>query len=358
MMLRRGLNGVLGQLVNEGLLTDAQLETARAAAGAVRSPTPWFVRLLVGVGAWVSAGVLVLLLALGELFDGATSMAVIGAVSYGVGLLLRRAVTSDYLVQLSLAAGLGGAAMLLWGVWALLDDTGGLGTTLAVSFLVCAATVALFPDWVMRFIGTAGACVTLVLSFQELELGPDGAVAAVAVAAGLAWHHEARWFELAWARRLQRPVAWGLVVSLLAFQLSTVTDLGGQLRVGPAATLSVALALGVLVVAVAREQRAPLASEPVLVALAAVVLLAAVLLRSPGVLAALYVSALAFHRRSPVMLGLSTVFLVGFLASFYFRLELTLLDRSLVLLASGAMLLGLREYLRRRFGPLAEEELP
>lgn len=356
MTFRRSLHGVLGQLVNEGLLTDAQLEAARAAAGAVRAPTPWFVRLLVGVGAWVSAGVLVLLLALGELFHGATSMAVIGALSYGLGLLLRRAVTSDYLVQLSLAAGLGGATMLLWGVK---DATDGLGTTLAVTFLLCAVTVALFPDWLMRFIGTAGACVTLVLSFQELELGPDGAVAAVAVAAGLAWHHEARWFELPWARPLQRPVAWGLVVSLLAFQLSTVTtDLGAELRVGPAATLSVALALGVLVVAVAREQRAPLASEPVLVALAAVALLAAVLLRSPGVLAALYVSALAFHRRSPVMLGLATVFLVGFLASFYFRLELTLLERSLLLLASGAVLLGLREYLRRRFGALVEEARP
>ena len=77
---------------------------------------------------------------------------------------------------------------------------------------------------------------------------------------------------------------------------------------------------------------------------------------SPGVLGALLVLALAFHRRNPILLGLALLFLVGFAVAFYFRLDLSLAAKSGVLLASGALLLGLREYVRRRFARLAEED--
>ena len=297
-----------------------------------------------------------LFLAVAGVVNGSTSLVVCGLLFYTAGLLLRRAVKTDYLVQLTLAAGLAGASMVVIGLWTADRETSG---AIMASFVVSLLTLAVYPDVVMRFIATLGACVTLVLGCHELELGPDGAVALIAVAAGLAWHFEPRLLEHELTRPAQRPLAWGLVVSLLAFQLSTVLEnFDRAFRVGPAASVSVAVALLVLVVAVAREHGAALTSEPVLVALVAGVLLGAVMLHAPGVLAALYVAGLAFHRRSPLMLGLAILFLVVFMSSFYFRMELTLLVRSLVLLGSGALLLGLREYVRRRFGPIVVEELP
>jgi hypothetical protein len=355
MMLRRGVNGLLGQLVNEGLLAEEALGPAREAAHAARSPTPWFVRALLGVGAWVSAGVLILFLAVTKLLDGQASLVVLGLLFYAGGVALRWAVESDYPVQFSLAAGLAGGTMVLVGV----ADGAGQATTIGASLALSLVTVAVFPDVVMRFIATCGACAALVLGCHELELGPDGAVAVIAVLGGLAWHLEPRLLSSEVLRGVQRPVAWGLVVSLVVLQVSTVMEeLDRAFRVGPAASLSVAVALVVLVLAVAREHHASFTSEPVLVALGAVLVLGAVMLKSPGVLAALYVAALAFHRRSPLMLGLAILSLAVFLGNFYFRMELTLLLRSVVLLASGALLLGLREYVRRRFGPFAEEELP
>lgn len=355
MMLRRSLSGVLGQLVNEGLLPEERLPAAKAAAAEASSATPWFVRVLVGIGAWVSAAVLLVLVALTGVFDGQGSVLALGLVLYMVGFVLRHVASSDYPVQLALAAGLAGAVML---VVAFSLENGDTTQAVMATLLVSLVTVPIFPDVVMRFLATCAGSAALVLAFHELHLGPDGAVALVAVAAGLAWHLEARLLGNAWTRPLQRPVAWGLVVSLLAFQLSTVLDFGDELRVGPAASLSVAAALLVMVVAVAREMDAKLTSEPVLIALGATALLGWVMLHSAGVLAALYVAGLAFHRRSPVMLGLALVFLVGFLERFYQTMEMSLLVRSLVLLGSGALLLGLREYLRRRFGPIVLEELP
>lgn len=356
MILRRGVNGVLGQLVNEGLLTEAQLEPAKAAAAAKRSPTPWFVRALIGAGAWVSAGLIILFLGLADALTHSGSLLVFGVLFYAGGVAARRLLRGDFPVQLSLAAGLAGASMLVFGF-----SEGGSSAAVPIvaSFAVAVVTIAIFPDVVMRFIATGALCLALVLGFHELELGPDGAVAGIAVAAGLAWHLEARLLQHPLTRPMQRPVAWGLVVALLGFQLSTVLeDFERGFRVGPAAAVSVAIALLVVVIAVAREHGARLSAEPVAVALVAVVALGGVMLRSPGVLAALYVAALAFHRRSPLMLGLAVLFLVVFLVNFYFRLEQTLLLRSLVLLGSGALLLALREYVRRRFGPIVVEELP
>jgi uncharacterized membrane protein len=131
-----------------------------------------------------------------------------------------------------------------------------------------------------------------------------------------------------------------------------------ELRVGPLASVSATVALVVLLVAIAREHRASLAAEPVVVALVVAAALGALMFHTPGVVAALYAMLLAFHRRSPVMLGLATLFLITFGTFFYFSLELTLLQRGAVLLSSGAVLLALRAYVRGRFGPIVVEELP
>jgi hypothetical protein len=65
-MLRRSLDGVLGQLANEGLLTEAQLEPAGAAAANRPEATPWFVRVLVGAGAWIASGLVLVFLWRGQ----------------------------------------------------------------------------------------------------------------------------------------------------------------------------------------------------------------------------------------------------------------------------------------------------
>jgi hypothetical protein len=357
-ILRRGINGVLAQLVNEGQLQEAALEGARAAAARRSSGTPWFVRVLIGAGAWVAASLLVLFLALAKVFDSTAALVIIGAGLYACGVGLRRSTNGDFAVQLSLAAGLGGAAMLVAGFGMAERGTDESAALIASLFVVSSLTVVVFADVVMRFLATSGACLALVLACHELQLGPDAAVAVIAVAGGLVWHFQPQLLQRPALRALHRPVAWGLVVSLLGFMMTTVNELANDFRVGPAASVSIGVALVVLVVAIAREKKAPLSAEPVLVALLSVALLSAVMLKAPGVLAGLFVASLAHHRRAPVMLGLALVFEVVFLTSYYVELELSLLVRALVLMASGALIFAVREYARRRFGPITPEELP
>jgi uncharacterized membrane protein len=69
---------------------------------------------------------------------------------------------------------------------------------------------------------------------------------------------------------------------------------------------------------------------------------------TPGILAAVIVIVLGFRRGNRLLLGLGAAFLVVFLIAFYYYLDVTLLVKSLLLLATGLLLLGLRALLLRR----------
>jgi uncharacterized membrane protein len=65
-------------------------------------------------------------------------------------------------------------------------------------------------------------------------------------------------------------------------------------------------------------------------------------LLTPGILAAVIMLVLAFQRNNRLLLGLGAAGLVVFLIAFYYHLEVTLLVKSLMLLGTGLLLLGLR----------------
>lgn len=351
MILRRRLLGVLGQLGNEGLLTEPQLEALRGEASKTASGTPWFVRALVGAGAWVASIFVLVLLAMMDVFNTKAGAAGVGLVLLGLGSLLRRFTRGDFAVQLAISLGMAGAAMIVFGA---IDDT---ATALATAFVVAVVIIAAFPDTAMRFLATCVASGSTVLLFHELKLGPDAGVALIAVLAGLTWICEARLHRNGWTAALQTPVGFGLVFSLLAILVAAVTELDQAFLIGPASAASITLATVVLIVAILQEHRVRLLSEPALVAAAAALVLGGVMFESPGVMAAFFVAGLAFHRRNPILLGLAITTLVVFVVFFYYRLEVTLLLKSGVLCGSGLLLLGLREYVRRRYQHLPEEQL-
>ena len=75
--------------------------------------------------------------------------------------------------------------------------------------------------------------------------------------------------------------------------------------------------------------------------------LALAALKAPGIMAALFVLALGYHRGNRVMIGAACAFLAMFLSAYYYTLEITLLAKSYTLLAVGATLLVLRPLLSR-----------
>ena len=71
------------------------------------------------------------------------------------------------------------------------------------------------------------------------------------------------------------------------------------------------------------------------------ILFSAITLHSPGLIAALFTLVLGFHRGNKLLISISFVFLAGFLFFFYYNMEMTLLNKSFILMGSGALLIAL-----------------
>ena len=120
-------------------------------------------------------------------------------------------------------------------------------------------------------------------------------------------------------------------------------DLGREVGAhGPVATIVCTLALVALAWKVLDEHGASLSAPVSFSALGGAVALGGVTLDSPGIVAGVAVLMLAFDRRNRVLLGMAAIFLVVFGSFYYYSLQLTLLEKSGVLVGSGLILLGVR----------------
>jgi uncharacterized membrane protein len=342
------MQSVLDQLVDEGQLSD----TARAtiipmlAAPDDAAGTPWYVRALVGVSAWIAAVLLIAFLIGGtQLVRSGESMLVVGLVLCAVAIAIRRGVPSSiFAAQLALALSIAGQSLFCFGMADLSNTV--LAIVLALSALEI-VLIALYPDTLHRFLSTVvivGALVALLFDWNA-----PGAVhplvGILAAGALVLWERES---DLAAARAavLTRPIAYGLVVALLGVLCFGITELIPIPRWWVSGLLLLPLLLVLAYRIISRlEQHVDTKIVPWLVG--ATLLASLPALWTPGVLAAVIVLVLGFQRGNRLLLGLGAAFLAVFLIAFYYHLDVTLLVKSLLLLATGLLLLGLRALMLR-----------
>jgi hypothetical protein len=337
------MHSVLDQLVDEGRLSDAARTTIipTLAAPDDAAGTPWYVRALVGISAWIAAVLLIAFLV------GGTQLVKSGEALIGVGLLLcavaiaiRRSLPSSiFAAQLALALSLAGQALFGGGVS---DLSNALPTTVLAICVLEIALIAIYPETLHRFLSTiviVGALVVLLFHWNA-----PGAVhplvGLLTVGALTLWERESA-LAAARAEVVTRPIAYGLTIALLG-----VLCLGiAELIPIPHWWISGLLLLPALLVLEYRivSRFAPPPAAAMVPWLAAGTLLVSIpALWTPGVLAAVIVIVLGFQRGNRLLLGLGAAFLAVFLITFYYHLDVTLLVKSLLLLATGLLLLGLR----------------
>jgi hypothetical protein len=365
MALKPSLREVLTRLREQGALApdaEPRAMTAMEAWWRSAAATPWYVRVLIGFGAWLAACFLIGFFGLLLDFRDETAFFILGLILCAVTSGLRRVSSQIFLSQLCLAFCLAGQGLFLAGLGQITDSA--TATALGVLILEL-ALLFLYPDRIQRFLATAGAALALLfLSYQPRILAlVDLTLAGFAALLHLLFLHQAR---------LQRG-RWGVLLSPVAFALAMVFlgALLGRCFVHPArefrlegsesplAILTLALAIVTMYTAarVLQELEIEVSGMAGVTVFAALGLTALLTLNTPGVIAAAGVLALAFHRRSVVMLGLAVAFLIGFGVLYYYDLSLSLLAKSGALLGSGLVLLGLRLFILRRF-PAAPAEVP
>lgn len=367
MALRPTIQDVLTGLKAEGHVdaeVDARARTTLEVRQKAQGASPWYVKALSGGGAWLSAVLLLSFFACVGLWKEEVALLGLGLALAVGSVFLRRATRGPFMEQLALALCMAGVGAFLVGLGEL--DLGTVAISLA-GVVASLVLLAVFPDVILYFLATVGVCASM--GALVLEVAGGAAVdlwmlVCAAALSGLLLHESqlrrgplgARVGPIAFALACAVP-GWLLFRNWEAAQEGFHYVFRFESKFIPSAYLCVALALLALWTGwrVLRELGLAHDKRIWIPAVCALVLLTVMTLSTPGVLVAVLMLTLGFHRRSRVMLGLAVAFLLTFGAYYYYDLRITLLAKALALTGSGLVLLGVRQFfLRRQPAVLAE----
>lgn len=321
--------------------------------------SPWYVRLMLGIGGWIGASFL--LGFVGIAFAAAMRNAVTAAAmalicSGGAYLVFRTMPANVFAGQFGLAVGLVG--QFLFGV-AIFKEFGGDGVAgYFLYFLVEAALTVVMPSFTHRLFTTLAGLGALYLGFGQAGLH-GMALPLMAVACAWVWRNELR---LGARLDLWHPVGYGLAVALL---LTTALSLmgaeaffnlqrnGGWLlrHAATVQTSLVAMIFLATTVAILRELAIEPAGAAGVVLLACATLVAAASFPIHGLAVALLVVMLGFGGGNRLLLALGLLAFGGFIVLYYYRMQETLLYKSMMLGATGAAMLVGRQIVRLLLPP-------
>lgn len=351
--------GDLWQRLRDAAMVDGDVP----AAG--ESPSPWYVRTMLGAAGWLGALFLFGFVAAAFEFviKSAVASLALGAIccvgAYAVFRALRNNV---FATQFGLAASLAGQVLIIIGLNKLLPRNEAAGYT--AIFALEAVLAGVVPNFIHCVMTTWGAMFALSLALARFGAGPLlPAVSAAALV--LVWLDELRWARQA---SLWQPVGYGLALGLVQLDANLLWGHAGWFFVGPSGDpgwlyvhapwigrmIVAAMLLGAVAWLMKREGGA-MGSRSGIAALGAAVLVAAASWLAPGVSTALLIVLLGFAAGNRVLLGLGLFALAGFLFHYYYRLDTTLLAKSMVLAGIGTTLLLARMAVARWLAPDAEE---
>lgn len=312
--------------------------------------TPWYVRLMLGIAAWLAALFLsgFFMVGFSAVQDSAVAAGVLGALLIGGAYaLFRHQRGNEFFVQFGLAVSIAGQALILFGLFNAFEANH------AVIWILMAALecllVLVIPNFIHRVWSGWAAATALSLALGAGQLGfLAGGLLAWLVA--LAWMNERR---LVHRHSLLCPLAYGLTLALLQEQGAlAVHRIGFWGDVDPTAALGMfqswfgqfltALALLAVVCGLRTSggRWIPGVRSAVLVGCTAV--LAAVSWQAPGVPVAVMLLLLGFAGGNRLLMGAGIAAGLAFASFYYYSLEMTLLDKSMVLAATGALVLAAR----------------
>jgi hypothetical protein len=305
--------------------------------------SPWFVRLFVGLSAWIASLFMIGFMAFTGIIDSEESALVFGVIMVAAGIASNWTIErNDFTNQFNLALCLTGEILFTVGLSELLDfET--WPTVLALIGLEIVIFI-FFRDTFHRVLSVLiinGALLFLLVDLSFIEL-IHVLVTVIAGAALILFGWEYRLIAAGRAEIL-RPLRYGLGISLLGvlylvladeFQLMwwlSAVGLGGLLVI--------------LSVEVVRDLHLPEPSKTMLWGLVGVAALFIPATRMPGIFAALLILVAGFWRQNRLEQGFGALFLIFYLGGYYYSLEWTLLVKSVALMVTGGVLFALRAWL-------------
>ena len=339
-----------------------QLRRAALVEGAapVETPidTPWYIRTMLGVAGWI--GAIFLLAFVGAAFSvvmkSAASAVFVGALlCAGAVALYRFRPKGDFINQFAFAVSLAGQALVCIGLGQLLSSQ-----IAVIALPIVVLEVALFlliPTLLHRVWSVMIGAGALVVALGDLGFYPY-TEAMVLAAFSWAWLHE---FRFAGRGAAIRAFGNGLALLLIAELITRnstglwhwvrgsrggIASIGGEFAFWIDAALIGAVAIWVAWHMMGRYG-VTLAEGKGRAAIGGALLIAVVSLKAPGVGVTVVMLLLGFAHGNRVLTGLGIAGLLIYLSHYYYLLQITLLQKSAVLLCAGVALIAARLAMQR-----------
>jgi hypothetical protein len=325
---------------------DADWRTRLGEPGDAAADQPWYLRAMVGLGAWLASLLLIGFVGGLGLVNGTLGFVAVGSIAILAAVVLRRRWGGAFSSQLALAASLAGQGLVAFGI----ASFGRVGEVEAALLTLLGLNVVLFvvyPDPIHRSLSVlviVGSKVALLYLWELAAVVPlVGPALAVVFVAAL--ETEASWIGGPRGELGSALVAGTMIGAFGCLALSTVyvlPELAASLSLYPRPWLS-SLVLGPLLLWVSRPivrtafSGSPLRARLAYLSVGAVVIAAA---QAPGLILALVAAAagLVAGRRAIAIGGCAAC--VFFLATFFYGIEVGMLAKAAALVVSGAVVLA------------------
>ena len=331
------------KLASAGLTVGDMPETEEA-------PTPWYVRVMLGIAGWIAAGFLLGFVGIGFAFvmESKTASLAVGlmliAAAYAV---FRAAPRNDFTSMFALAVSFAGQALVIFGVFGLLERHIANGPPFAAVAAIEAVLAVVMPNFIHRAASAyaAGLAFAYACEVSGAHFVPAGVVSAAVAAV---WLNEARFGKL---HAVVTPIGYGLTLSFVQIEGTAPFGHSMAMMFGSRAVPSAwpwvgeALAAAALLASVwvlLKRAEWTLPEPRALLAMIAALAIGAASFKAPGIAGGLMIALLGFSNGQKPLVGLGIAALLFYVSGYYYLLDATLLVKSGVLAATGAVLLAAR----------------
>ncbi len=312
--------------------------------------SPWYVKVLLAISGWVAS--LFLFGSVGVLFesfhDNSFVLIAVGAALISAAYYLLRIPKNEFYEHAALAISLAGQGLIIWRVF---DGLNSDASLIVVTILVSILAVVM-PNYIHRVLSSfaAGICFSMAMANFGVHYIT---VPFLMFGAAWLWLNEFKYPE---HMRMQSAIGYGLILALvIATGQHVSADLSANivklLRDQEIAKLWMYLLIDELLVAAIMlyviwnilRRLGHGVTEPIsIVAFIGTVLLSVVSYVAHGISVSMFILIIGFSGSNRVLMGIGIISLLSSISAYYYFLNVTLLEKALILLLTGMLLITAR----------------
>ncbi|MCI0507949.1 MAG: DUF4401 domain-containing protein [Gammaproteobacteria bacterium] len=348
---RANFQDVFAKLAGENLLDSGWEEKTRVLIAREHNEQAWYVRVMVGFSAWLASWMLIGFVVGAAIVESEQASLILGLLLVAGAVIGRYVSDNDFITQMTLAVNLAGEALI---VFAVAQISHSFETTTFSFIMLQLVLLVIYPDAVHRFLSASaviGALSGLLYQWKAIAWVHVIVIGFAALFVYLVIVEQK--FLARGQAQFIIPMKWGVLFGQLSvLMMSTVyilPEIAKNMEIFPLPWIS-SVGLGLLFLCLVywliRAEKFPLTQGNTAAVYSISVIAIAAATMAPGLIMALIILLLGFAVADRVLLGVAIGFFTVFLAAFFYGIEITLLLKSIVLIATGAVLLAGRTALK------------